>query len=171
MQYSEVEGGYSLATTASTLRTRMSPALATLILLIGLNLLNYIDRYIVSGEVQPIQHEFHATDQQMGRAQHRVLFCLHVRGSAHRLAGRQIPSQAADHRRRHALELRHAIGFVWIHSYHTFLRTPGPVGIGEATFGIFGPAVLSDLYSGTRPGIAFSPSSMWRFLWERPLAG
>ncbi len=47
-------------------RNRLSPVLGTVSLLIALNLLNYIDRYILSGEVQPIQHEFHATDQQMG---------------------------------------------------------------------------------------------------------
>ena len=35
-------------------------------LLIGLNLLNYIDRYILPGEVSLIQREFHSTDQQMG---------------------------------------------------------------------------------------------------------
>jgi hypothetical protein len=39
---------------------------ATLSLLIALNLLNYIDRYILPGEVSLIQREFHSTDQQMG---------------------------------------------------------------------------------------------------------
>ena len=45
---------------------RINPALGTLVLLIGLNLLNYIDRYILPGEVSLVQHEFHSTDQQMG---------------------------------------------------------------------------------------------------------
>ena len=40
--------------------------MATLSLLIALNLLNYIDRYILPGELSLIQSEFHATDQQMG---------------------------------------------------------------------------------------------------------
>jgi MFS transporter, Spinster family, sphingosine-1-phosphate transporter len=47
-------------------RIRISPAAGTVALLLALNLLNYIDRYILSGEVSPIQREFHATDQQMG---------------------------------------------------------------------------------------------------------
>ena len=42
------------------------PRRATLSLLIALNLLNYIDRYILPGEVSLIQREFHSTDQQMG---------------------------------------------------------------------------------------------------------
>jgi len=44
----------------------MNPALGTLLLLIGLNLFNFIDRYILPGEVSLIQREFHSTDQQMG---------------------------------------------------------------------------------------------------------
>ena len=51
---------------SQALRPRIGPALGTVLLLLALNLLNYIDRYILSGEVSPIQHEFHATDQQMG---------------------------------------------------------------------------------------------------------
>jgi len=47
-------------------RARWSPAVGTLVLLIGLNLLNYIDRYILPGEVSLIQRELHSTDAQMG---------------------------------------------------------------------------------------------------------
>ena len=55
-----------MATTTQPPRTRISPALATLILLIALNLLNFIDRYILPGELSLIQNEFHATREQMG---------------------------------------------------------------------------------------------------------
>ena len=47
-------------------RVRLTPAVVTLVLLIGLNLLNYIDRYILPGEVSLIQRELHSTDAQMG---------------------------------------------------------------------------------------------------------
>jgi len=55
-----------MATTVQPLRARVSPAVGTLALLIALNLLNYIDRYILPGEVSLIKGEFHSTDQQMG---------------------------------------------------------------------------------------------------------
>ena len=55
-----------MSTSIPSKRTIWSPAAATLLLLIGLNLLNYIDRYILPGEVSLIQREFHSTDQQMG---------------------------------------------------------------------------------------------------------
>src|ERR1039457_6749446 len=49
-----------------TARVSAHPALATFLLLIGLNLLNFIDRYILPGAQPLIQREFHSTDQQMG---------------------------------------------------------------------------------------------------------
>ncbi|MGC2613607.1 MAG: MFS transporter, partial [Terracidiphilus sp.] len=55
-----------MATLNATPRTRISPAFATLILLIALNLLNYIDRYILPGELSLVQAEFNATREQMG---------------------------------------------------------------------------------------------------------
>ena len=55
-----------MPTEPSTLRTRFNPALGTFLLLIGLNLINFIDRYILPGAQPLIQREFHATDQQMG---------------------------------------------------------------------------------------------------------
>ena len=51
---------------AQAVRATLPPALGTFLLLLALNLLNYIDRYILPGEVSLIQHEFHSTDQQMG---------------------------------------------------------------------------------------------------------
>ena len=47
-------------------RPRISPAVATFSLLLALNFLNYIDRYILPGEQPLIQHQFNASDQQMG---------------------------------------------------------------------------------------------------------
>src|ERR1035437_9382247 len=55
-----------LSTAPSSFRARLNPALGTFLLLIGLNLLNFIDRYILPGAQPLIQREFHATDQQMG---------------------------------------------------------------------------------------------------------
>jgi hypothetical protein len=54
-------------------RARLTPAVVTLVLLIGLNLLNYIDRYILPGEVSLIQRDFHSTDVQMGAAQLQLI--------------------------------------------------------------------------------------------------
>ena len=55
-----------LPTSAQQPRSQLNPALVTFLLLIGLNLLNFIDRYILPGAQPLIQREFHSTDQQMG---------------------------------------------------------------------------------------------------------
>jgi len=126
-------------------RFRLGPAQATLLLLIGLNLLNYIDRYILSGEVLPIQNEFHATDHEMG-ALATALFVFYMIAAP-------LTGWLGNRSSRKPLIIGGAVlwslatlGTVWVHGYWTFYCRQAFVGIGEATFGIFAPAVLSDFY-------------------------
>lgn len=127
------------------MRPRISPATGTFLLLLALNLLNYIDRYILSGEVLPIQHEFHATDQQMGALGTAFFFVYMFAAPATGWLG--------DRFRRKPLIIAGAalwslatLGALWVHSYFTLFVRQAFVGIGEATFIIFAPAVLSDFY-------------------------
>jgi MFS family permease len=115
------------------------------LLLIGLNLLNYIDRYILSGEVEPIQREFRATDHQMGMLATALFFFY--------MLAAPLTGWLGNRMRRKPLIIGGAIlwslatlGTVWVHSYWTLYVRQAFVGIGEATFGIFAPAVLADFY-------------------------
>lgn len=121
------------------------PALVTLVLLIGLNLLNYIDRYILPGEVSLIKSEFHATDQQMG-ALTTALFVVYMLAAP-------LTGWLGDHFRRKPLIIAGAVLWsvatlttVWVHDYWTLYIRHALVGVGEASFGIFAPAVLADFY-------------------------
>jgi len=123
----------------------MSPALGTLVLLIGLNLLNYIDRYILPGEVSLIQREFHSTDQQIG-ALTTALFLTYMLAAP-------LTGWLGDHFRRKPLIISGAVlwslatlATAWVHDYRTLFIRHALVGVGEATFGIFAPAVLADFY-------------------------
>lgn len=134
-----------MSTTTRRIRPGISPALGTFLLLIGLNLLNYIDRYILSGEVSPIQREFHATDQQMG-ALGTAFFVVYMLAAP-------ATGWLGDRFRRKPLIIFGAtlwslatLAAIWVHSYMTLYARQAFVGIGEATFGIFAPAVLSDFY-------------------------
>jgi MFS family permease len=116
-----------------------------MLLLLALNLLNYIDRYILSGEVLPIQHEFHVTDQQMGALGTAFFFVYMLAAPATGWLG--------DRFRRKPLIIAGAtlwslatLAAIWIHSYESLFCRQALVGIGEATFGIFAPAVLADFY-------------------------
>jgi MFS family permease len=123
----------------------MSPALGTVLLLIGLNLLNYMDRYILNGAQPLIQLEFHATDEQMGRLTTALFFFYMFAAPASGWLG--------DWLRRKPLIITGAIlwslatlGSGFVHTYWGLFTRRALVGVGEATFGIYAPAVLSDFY-------------------------
>jgi MFS family permease len=126
-------------------RARISPALGTFLLLIGLNLLNYIDRYILPGAQPLIQREFHSTDQQMG-ALTTALFVFYMLAAP-------LTGWLGDRFSRKPLIIAGAVlwsvatlGTAWVHDYWTLYARHALVGVGEATFGIFAPAVLADFY-------------------------
>ena len=134
-----------MATATSSATSRISPALATLILLIALNLLNYIDRYILPGELSLIQNEFHATREQMGALTTAMFFVY--------MFAAPLTGWLGDRYRRKPLIIGGAIlwslatlSTAWVHSYWTLYLRHAIVGIGEASFGIFAPAVIADFY-------------------------
>ena len=134
-----------MATTTSSLRARLSPALVTLILLIALNLLNFIDRYILPGELSLIQNEFHATREQMGALTTAMFFVY--------MLAAPLTGWLGDRFRRKPLIIAGAVLWslatlttAWVHSYWTLYFRHAIVGIGEASFSIFAPAVIADFY-------------------------
>ena len=195
-----IERAATLPTSSQPLRPRISPALGTLLLLIALNLLNYIDRYILPGEVSLIQREFHATDQQMGALTTALFFAYMLVAPltgwiADRFRGKALVALGAILISLAALALHGywaaftgltaltilslafylkkvptaegggttfprkpliifgvvlwslaTLATVWVHDYWTLYFRHALVGVGEATFGIFAPAVLADFY-------------------------
>ena len=134
-----------LPTVPQPVRPRLNPAMGTLVLLVGLNLLNFIDRYILPGAQPLIQREFHSTDQQMG-ALTTALFVFYMLAAP-------LTGWLGDHYRRKPMIIAGAVlwslatlGTAWVHGYWTFYARQALVGVGEATFSIFAPAVLADFY-------------------------
>ncbi len=134
-----------MADTSKPLSTPLNPALGTFLLLLALNLLNYIDRYILPGEVSLIQREFHCTDQQMG-ALTTALFITYMLVAP-------LTGWLGDRFPRKPLIVAGAVlwsvatlATAWVHDYSTLYLRHALVGVGEATFGIFAPAVLADFY-------------------------
>ena len=134
-----------MATTPQPVRTRVSPALVTLMLLIALNLLNFIDRYILPGELSLIQNEFHATREQMGALTTAMFFVY--------MLAAPLTGWLGDRFRRKPLIIAGAVLWslatlttAWVHDYWTLYVRHALVGIGEASFTIFAPAVIADLH-------------------------
>lgn len=134
-----------MATTAKPLRSRISPATGTFLLLLALNVLNFVDRYILPGEVSLIQREFHSTDQQMGALTTALFICYMLTAP--------ITGWLGDRFSRKPLIIGGAVlwslatlATAWVHDYWTLYFRHALVGIGEATFSIFAPAVISDFF-------------------------
>jgi MFS transporter, Spinster family, sphingosine-1-phosphate transporter len=134
-----------LSASVQTTRTGSRAVLATLLLLIGLNLLNYIDRYILPGAQPLIQKEFGWNDQQMGGLT-TALFMVYMLVAP-------LTGWLGDRFSRKPLIIGGAVlwslatlATAWVHDYRTMYIRHALVGVGEATFGIFAPAVLADFY-------------------------
>lgn len=127
-------------------RSRLHPALGTFALLVALNLLNYIDRYILPGAQSLIQKEYGWNDQQMGALTTGFFITYMLIAPLTGWLGDRVP--------RKPLIIAGAIlwslatlGTAWVHSYLTLYLRHAIVGVGEATFSIFAPAVLADFYA------------------------
>ena len=134
-----------MASSGQPLRSRIDPATGTFLLLLALNLLNFTDRYILPGEVSLIQREFHSTDQQMGALTTALFVCYMLTAP--------ITGWLGDRFSRKPLIIGGAVlwslatlATAWVHSYWTLYFRHALVGIGEATFSIFAPAVISDFF-------------------------
>jgi MFS transporter, Spinster family, sphingosine-1-phosphate transporter len=128
-----------------TSRAWLNPALGTFLLLLALNLLNYIDRYILPGELSLIQNEFHATDQQMGALTTALFVCYMLVAPLTGMLGNRLPRKPLIIGGAVLWSLA-TLATAWVHDYWTLYFRHALVGVGEATFGIFAPAVLADFY-------------------------
>ena len=134
-----------MPTSTSSLRPRFNPALGTFLLLIGLNLLNYIDRYILPGAQPLIQREFHATDQQMGALTTAMFITYMLVAPLTGWLGDWLPRKPLIIAGAVLWSLA-TLATYWVHDYWTLYIRHALMGVGEATFGIFAPAVLADFY-------------------------
>ena len=120
-------------------------AALALFLLTCLNLFNFIDRYVLPG-VQPlVQKEFSANDAQMGLLTTAFFFTYMIAAPLTGWLGDRFP--------RRPLIVIGAL--LWsaatlltatVRDYNTLLIRHAIVGIGEATFSIYAPAMLADFY-------------------------
>jgi len=131
-------------------RKQIAGATTALVLLTAVNFLNYIDRYMLAGEMPLVQagvthHGLHPTDAQMGA----LTFWFFM---AYMIAA-PLTGWLGDHFPRKPLIV---IGVLFwsacnfltgsVHTYFALNLRHAALGIGEASFGIFAPALLADFY-------------------------
>jgi MFS transporter, Spinster family, sphingosine-1-phosphate transporter len=116
-----------------------------LFLLSCLNLFNFIDRYVLPG-VQPlVQKQFGVSDARIGTLTSAFFLTYMIAAPLTGWLGDRMPRKP----------LIVAGALLWsaatlltatVHSYGSLLFRHAVVGIGEATFSIFAPALLADYY-------------------------
>jgi MFS transporter, Spinster family, sphingosine-1-phosphate transporter len=127
---------------------RSSPiagATTALVLLTALNLVNYIDRYILPGVQELVKKEFHVTDSAIGSI--TFWFFLTYMLSA------PLTGWLGDHLPRKPLIVICALLISGVnvltgtvHVFNSLLFRHAILGIGEASLGIYAPALLADFY-------------------------
>lgn len=115
-------------------------------LLTGLNFFNFMDRYVLPGAQPLIQKHFHASDAAMGFLT-SSFFAVYM-------VAAPLVGWLGDRWPRKPLLVGGAL--LWsvatlltaiVHSYADLLVRHAVVGIGEAAFSIFAPALLADYFS------------------------
>jgi MFS family permease len=122
-----------------------------LLLLTGLNLLNYVDRYVLPAVQPEIQREFHLTDAQLGFLT-TTFFIGYILTApifgwlADRYPRKYIMAAGA------LLWSGATLLTAYTYSFEALVIRHAVVGVGEASFATIAPAFLADLYSEDRRG-------------------
>jgi MFS family permease len=121
-------------------------AKVALVLLTAMNFVNYLDRYILPAVQEQVKGEFHLSDDQIGSLT-LWFFIAYVLSSP-------ITGWLGDRFPRKPMIVVAALAIAamnfWTASVHSYLSLNlrhAALGIGEASFGIFAPALLADFFA------------------------
>ncbi len=123
----------------------MSPAARLLAFLTGINLLNYLDRYVVAAVLEPMGRELSLSDAQLGWVQPVFIYAYMVAAPVFGVLADRF------HRPRLiaagiSLWSLATAGAAFAGGFPSLLATRALVGVGEAAYASLGPALLSDCY-------------------------
>jgi MFS family permease len=131
--------------TKPTRSASIAGATTALVLLTALNFVNYIDRYILPGVQEQIKGEFHLSDEHIGTLTFWFMLAYMFTSPITGWLGDRFPRKPMIVI---AALFWSAINFftATVTSYDSLNLRHAALGVGEASFGIFAPALLSDFY-------------------------
>ena len=137
------------ASTASTVKqpggTSTRNATIALVLLTAMNFVNYLDRYILPAVQEQIKGEFHITDDQIGSLTLWFMVAYVLSSPITGWLGDRFPRKPMIVVAGLAIA---AMNFVTasVHDYASLNIRHAALGVGEASFGVFAPALLADYF-------------------------
>ncbi len=131
-----------------------------LIVLTIINLFNYIDRYVLSAVLEPIKKDLGITnDADMGRLATAFMLGYFITSPIFGYLGDRLSRKKLMAIGIIGWSLGTCLtGLAQIYSFMIFCRVM--VGLGEASFGAIGPAVISDAFSGKKRNQAITVFSL-----------
>ncbi len=136
-------------TSNATHSARRVPSVAgaatALALLTALNFVNYIDRYILPGVQQQVKAEFHVSDAALGSLTFWFFLTYMCAAPLTGWLGDRLPRKPLIVI---CALLISAVNLLTglVHSFDSLLLRHAILGIGEASLGIYAPALLADFY-------------------------
>jgi predicted MFS family arabinose efflux permease len=127
----------------------VNAAYAVLAVLTAMNLLNYVDRYILSAVIGPVQEGLNIKDDDAGVLMAAFLVSYTLFSPFVGWAGDRVP-------RKYLVALGVGLWslatFVsgWVRSYEEMLAARVVLGVGEASYAILAPGIISDLFIPSR---------------------
>ena len=133
----------------------MPPAARLLVFLTGVNLLNYMDRYVVAAVLEPMGRELGLSDAQLGWVQPVFIY-------AYMLAAPVFGTLADRFHRPRLIAAGISLwslataGAALAGGFPGLLFTRALVGVGEAAYASLGPALLADCYPESERARSFT---------------
>ncbi len=136
----------TVATVERPRNTGTRNATIALVLLTAMNFVNYLDRYILPAVQEQIKGEFHISDDQIGSLTLWFMVAYVLSSPITGWLGDRFPRKPMIVIAGLAIA---AMNFVTasVHDYASLNIRHAALGVGEASFGIFAPALLADYYS------------------------
>ena len=142
-------------TTSRPQRGSATGAIMALILLTSMNFVNYLDRYILPAVQEQVKGEFRLTDEQIGSLTLWFFVAYVLTSPLTGFLGDRFP-------RKPMIVLAGlgiaAMNFLTatVHGYFSLNLRHAALGVVEASFGIFAPALLADFFAEDRRNMALT---------------
>ena len=120
-------------------------AATALVLLTALNFVNYIDRYILPGVQEQVKHEFHVSDAALGSLTFWFFVTYMCTAPLTGWLGDRLPRKPLIVLCALMISAVNVLTGT-VHAFDSLLLRHAVLGIGEASLGIYAPALLADFY-------------------------